>query len=99
MLSVNTSALTCAVCQYLRSIAHIGRGTAPWPCLAVCNHSVHDQVDILEHKETQLKGTERRVHSLQQQVETQQAELSRSASVLLSCRLLMKLVSLVLQLC
>ena len=37
------------------------------------------QVDILEHKEMQLKGTERRVHSLQQQVEMQQAELSRSA--------------------
>ena len=38
------------------------------------------QVDILEHKETQLKGTERRVHSLQQQVEILQTELSRSAT-------------------
>lgn len=38
---------------------------------------VNPQVDILEHKEMQLKGTERRVHSLQQQVEVQQAELNR----------------------
>lgn len=45
------------------------------------NQPVCFQVDILEHKETQLKGTERRVHSLQQQVEAQQAELSRSANV------------------
>lgn len=38
------------------------------------------QVDILEHKETQLKGTERRVHSLSQQVEQLQAELGRCSS-------------------
>ncbi|KAL3154619.1 hypothetical protein ABBQ32_014069 [Trebouxia sp. C0010 RCD-2024] len=44
---------------------------------AKLDKSTRDYVDILEHKETQLKGTERRVQSLQQQVEAQQAELSR----------------------
>ncbi len=35
------------------------------------------QVDILEHKETQLKGTERRVHTFEQQVEQLQSEMGR----------------------
>lgn len=49
-------------------------------CLSCLSHIILSiQVDILEHKEMQLKGTERRVYSLQQQVEMQQAELSRSA--------------------
>ena len=45
------------------------------------------QVDILEHKETQLKGTERRVHTFEQQVEQLQTELSRcsAACIELSC--------------
>lgn len=34
-------------------------------------------MDILEHKETQLKGTERRVHTFEQQVEQLQAEMGR----------------------
>ena len=54
------------------------------------------QVDILEHKEMQLKGTERRVHNLQQQVEALQAELNRQAmSLCQSARLLFKISLLV----
>lgn len=40
------------------------------------------QMDILEHKEVQLKGTEKRVYSLEQQVEQLQTELSRYCSCL-----------------
>lgn len=52
--------------------------------LSVCMlHTL--QMDILEHKEVQLKGSEKRVNGLEQQVEQLQTELSRCYVLLCRC--------------
>ena len=63
------------MCAFLSALPALQPMSKPDPDAQINHMPV--QIDILEHKETQLKGTERRVHSLQQQVETMQAELSR----------------------